>query len=232
MRSVLKQLFLLLLLLSADARPAPADLVLDLRYSDLTKSKTVTSGQSVFIDLLITDNDESTPLKAEGLLTGGGRLVRTLGNISFAPGIVTNTAGWVDAFDLSPVSSGAGVEIAKVFGSTDFLLGPAVGTALTSVVIATFELVATGANGSTATLTADVLNAISANATFDTFYDLDADPSMTFGSVDLMISGSVAVPEPASMVLGALTGLFAGAMVRRRRQQSRKDADTSCCLTE
>jgi hypothetical protein len=219
MRRSLSRLFLSLAVVVLTTASGVADLILDLRYTDLTTSKTVNSGDSVFVDLLITDTDGSTPLTAEGLLTGGGRLVRTAGSISLTPGTITGNAGWIDSFSTSPASSGGGLEIAKVLGATDFLFGPAVGAGLTSVVIATFELVATGVAGSTAVITADILNAIGGNVTFDTFYDLDTDPRLTFGSIDLAISGAAAVPEPTAILLSSLTGMFlvVGLLLRRRK---------------
>ena len=105
------------------AETVNADLVLDLRYTDLTTSKTVNSGDHVFVDLLITDTDASTSLVASGLQTGGGRLVRTAGTITLTPGAITGNMDWdPGSINTNPGCLGAGLEIAKFLAAVDFLL--------------------------------------------------------------------------------------------------------------
>lgn len=205
-----------------------ADLVLDLRYTDLTTSKTVSSGSSVFVDLLITDTDASTSLVAEGLVTGGGRLMQTAGAINLVAGVITGNPGWIQSFDTNPASAGGANEIAKVLGATDLFFGPAVFPAGSSVVIATFQLIATGAPGSIATITSDLLGpGLSSNFTFTSFEDLDANPALTFGSVDLTLSGAAAVPEPATVVLGSISLCAAGAAAWRKRRRRLRQSSQS-----
>ena len=101
------------------------------------------------------------------------------------------------------------------------------GQGLTSIVIATFDLIATGTGGSSATITADILNAIGGNETFGMpSTNLDAlltDPS-NFRSVSLAISDVAAVPEPATLALGSMT-LLAGGVAAWRRRHSRRNLD-------
>lgn len=204
-----------------------ADLILDLRYTDLSTSKTVNSGDHVFVDLLLTDNDASTPLVAEGLLSGGGRLMQTAGTILLSPFAMTGNSGWIDSFSTNPVSAGGANEIAKVLGATDFFFGPAVFPVGSSVVIATFELIATGAPASVATIAADLLGSgFSSNMTFDTFVDLELTPP-TFGSIGLTINGTAAVPEPATMMLGGMSLCVAGAAAWRRRRAARRSLNAT-----
>lgn len=190
-----------------------ADLILGLQYTDMTTSKTVMSGTSVFVELTLTDTDASTPLAAEGLVSGGGRLIQTTGDITLTPGLITGNAGWIESFDTNPASDGGMNEVAKAFGATDFFAGPAVFPVGDSLVIATFELVATGMSGDVDTLTADLLGVgIFSNTTFDTLEELDLTPP-TFGSVNLTI-GAASVPEPASSAF--LLATFAAVALRRR----------------
>lgn len=211
--------------------PSSADLVLDLEYNSTHhagggKTLTVNSGDHVFVDLLITDTDASTPLTAEGLLSGGGRLLQTAGSIALSSFGITGNAGW-DFVNNNPGSSGAGTEIAKVFGQADFLAATGVGQGQTSIVIATFDLIATGLGGSTAAISADILNAFVGNVTFGP--DLitpgtDLDPLLVapsnFGSVNLTLNGAAAVPEPTSILLGSLTAAAGGFAAWRRRRSN------------
>ena len=91
-----------------------------------------------------------------------------------------------------------------------------VGQGLKSIVIATFDLIATGTGGSTATISADILNKIAGNFTFDTpstpstnLDELLRNPS-NFGSVSLAISDVAAVPEPATLALSTKFHIEAG----------------------
>ena len=221
-----------------------ADLVLGLQFNNgvdpPTTSKSVTSGTHFFVDLLITDTDGSTPLVAEGLLTGGGRLVQTSGGITLTPVDIVNPGSqWDGDFQstlsaippdssASPLPALAGLEIAKVFGQIDFF-GIPVATIGNSAIIATFEFVASGATGSTATIFADILNAQNGNFTYG-FPGTDLDAILTstsnFSSIDLTISGAAAVPEPATVVLGSMSLCMAGAAAWRRRR-NQKNSDVS-----
>lgn len=209
---------------------AKAGFVLGLQYSDGSITKTVNSGDVVFVDLVLRGTlDEILTLQNDGLITGGGRIVQSSGAISFSAAAVTNPAGqWDLFFDDAPVSSGTGIELAKALGASIAPIFPTLpgGGPFTSILIAAFQFTATGAGGDTATLTADILDpGGSFNLTGDpSFIDVDFDPGLTFGSIDLSINGAAAVPEPATVVLGSLSLCMAGAAAwRRRRNQKKSD---------
>lgn len=215
--------FLFAVLLAAvvvGAGSASADLVLGLRYDDGSTAKVVNSGDTVFVDLFLSDTDGSTPLAAEGLLTGGGRLLRAGGAVTLVPGAISDVDGlWgAGVFDTNPASAGGPQEIAKVLGATDFLFGPPAGVGQTLVRIARFAIQVFGVATQNGTIRADILDPnVIANVSFGGT-DLDGMIS-SFGSVNLTISGnSSPVPEPASMMLAAVTGAMAGGAVWRRRR--------------
>lgn len=211
------------------ASSVKADLVLDLKYSDGSTSQMKNIGETVFLDLSITDTAPTSPsgsniLFDEGLFSGGGRILRSSGNATFA----AHTASDIDllwgagGFDSNPASSGTGNELAKILGNTDLFLGPAAGVGLTTIRLARFAIQVTGGSG-LSQLTADVLGAgFDGFSTFDTNNVLDGS-IVTFNSVDLSVNGAAAVPEPASMVLGGITACVAGGAGWRRRRKIAAD---------
>jgi PEP-CTERM motif len=219
----------ILLTVAITGERAFGDLVLDLKFSDGSTSKVVNSGDTVFVDLLISDTDASTPLIAEGLLTGGGRLMKQAGAVSLIAGAITDPDSlWsTGLFDTNPASAGGAAEIAKVLGSTDLFLGPAAGQGSVSMSIrlARFAIQAVGVATQNATIVADILGVgFVANTTFTSLTDLDG-AITSFGSVNLTIAGgSAAVPEPGSLLLCGLTAAFGGGALWRRRRSRTQSA--------
>ena len=207
---------------------AHADLFLDLRFTDNTTSKTVTSGDSVFVDLILRDPSDDDGLSLEGLTSGGGLIFQSSGTAS-----VTSTGAVqgpeFDAPVFQPVTPGSGVVDSALVFSPFFPVPIPAGFGLTSITLATFQLTVTGNAGDTAILSADVLDpthALAGNVTFTSFTDLDAlltDLGTTpgnFGGVSLQIA---AVPEPETLLFFCM--LFVGGVaVYRRRQQARTTA--------
>ena len=186
----------------------------------------VNSGQSVFIEMLITDTDASTPLTAEGLLTAGGRLIQSSGVAAVSKAGATAAHVGFDAVNQNPAT--VAPEIAAFLAATTNLAPlTGIGAGLTSIVVATFEVQATGAGGDTASISAALLgNGLIGNTTYVNLTDLDG-PLFTFGSVNLTIN-STSVPEPASIVLGGCTAAFAGlAAWRKRRTPIAQKVDTA-----
>ncbi len=207
------------------ASTVQADLVLGLSFDDLTTSKTVTSGSSVFVDLFLTDTDGSTPLTSDGLLTGGGAIDVTAGTAGVGHVATTAALGWDAATLVSPVLGAPG--IASVLVNAPTIPFPPfvfpVGIGATVVQIARFELAITGAAGETATISSEVLGGIfTGNQSLDTTdlsalpVDLDALLTGT-GSVDVTIAGAAAaVPEASTLLVAGLLGV--GVLYRRRRK--------------
>lgn len=202
---------------------AQAELILDLKYSDGSTSQAKNVGDTIFLDLSITETAPDTILADEGLFTGGGRILRTVGNAVFGAPIATDIdANW-DLFDDAPASSGTGVEIAKILGTSfglppTFTSGP--GFAIGTVKIAQFAIQITGGSG-LSTLTADILGApFDAFSTFTSGTILDSQIT-SFSSVNLTVNGA-AVPEPATVVLGGMSLCVAGAAAWRRRRVAQK----------
>lgn len=225
------RLFVLaILFVIATTDGARADLLLDLKYTDGTTAKTVFSGDSVFVDLILSDPDggilpPGITLAGEGLGTGGGLIAQiggaaavvTAGSITAGPGFDPTTV-----VSPIPLPTPGIVDSVLAFGPV-FPFPVPVGVGMTSITIATFELIATGIAGDTADLAADVLDpsgALVGNETFGSFTNLDAllgslgapAPGAGFGSVSLTIE---AVPEPSTIACGFL---IAGALVWRRRK--------------
>ena len=212
-----------------------ADLVLGLQFSDQSTSKTVNSGDTVNVDLILTANGAEEGLLVPGLLGGGGRVVRQTGSIAFAPGAVTNPdldpgpaviPQWDTLFDANAFSSGPGLELAKFVGAALTPVLPSLGgLPPTTVLLASFEFVATGLAGDVSILVADLLDAPNPFILNDDLIDIDTHPALTFGSIDLTIAGTAAVPEPASMILASLTAAIAGGGHYLRRRKQRKSAE-------
>jgi hypothetical protein len=206
---------------------ANADLILGLQLDDATTSRTINSGDTVFLDLTLSDTNGSTLFPSEGLLSAGGRLLQSAGSIIMGLPTTTDVDSLWGAgiFNNNPASAGGPTEIGKALGATDFLVGPAAGSVfpLTSstIRIARFAYTATGAAGATATIVSDILGAgFEGIVTFDT--DTILDGSVTsFGSVELTISGAAAIPEPASMILASLTAAVAGGGSYLRRKKAK-----------
>lgn len=209
--------------------PAMADLVLGLQYSDGSTSKTVNVGDTVFVDMLLTDTAPTNPsgsniLFDEGLFSAGGRIVQSTGTVSFSSIVSDIDSLWTTGgFDNNPASSGVGDEIAKFVGFTNFFFGPAAGLGSTTVRIAEFAFHVTGGSG-LSKLTADILGSGNDQiSTFDTSAILDGSIS-SFGSVDLNVNSTAAVPEPATVFLGSMSLCVAGAAAWRRRRAVRRNA--------
>jgi len=223
MNRVLNYLIAIAVLFAGQAT-VTADLVLNLKYDDGSTSKSANVGDTVFVDMLLTDTDGSLPiLPAEGLFSAGGRLVQSSGSA------LLTAISWTDIdnhwttgnLDNNPVSSGAGVEIAKVLGSTDFFFGPAAGIGLTSIRIARIGLQITGGGPGLSQLTADILGGgFDGISTFDTNTILDASVTSFGAPLDLTVNAA-AVPEPATVVLGGFSLCVAGAAAWRRRRNNR-----------
>ena len=204
-----------------------ADLVLGLQFSDESISKTVNSGDTVNVDLSLTANGAEAGLLNQGLVLGGGRVVRQTGSIAFTPGAVTNPGlQWDTFFDANPFSSGPGLELAKFAGAALTPVLPSLGgLPPTTVLLASFQFVATGSPGDVSILFADLLDAPNSFTLTDDLIDIDTHPALTFGSIDLTIAGTAAVPEPASMILASLTAAIAGGGHYLRRRKQRKSAE-------
>lgn len=197
-----------------------ADLILGLQTS---QSLTVTSGETRIVDLVITDNDNSSPLEAEGLQNAGGRILKNSGGANAMVTAITDVMGYWGGgglFDTNPASSGSGAELAKVSTLLDFAALTGAGAGSTSITIARFAFQINGAGGSTVQLLADRLNLspFVGNTTFGPLEE-DLDDFLTFGSLTFTVDGTAAVPEPASMILASLTAAVAGggSYLRRRR---------------
>ncbi|MEZ6122107.1 MAG: PEP-CTERM sorting domain-containing protein [Planctomycetaceae bacterium] len=215
--------FFAVLLLLVTGPGARADLLLDLRYSDSTTSKTVLSGDTVTVDLILRDPSDDTFISTEGLGSGGGAIVVS-GSAAVLPvGPVVEGPG----FD--PLFTAPGVAVPRPGLVNSVLLGPFLpfpaGLGTTDVLLASFSFIATGIAGDTATLSADVLDPahiLVGNETFASFTDLDSiltDLATTpgnFGSVTLTI-GAAAVPEPSTLMTGLLV---AGTLAWRRRKSA------------
>jgi len=229
------RLFAAIFLILATVDSVQADLVLDLKYTDGSSMKTVASGDSVFVDLILSDPDGGDLgggvfLATEGLGTGGGLIAQTSGAAvvtKAGPTSITAGAGFDPTTLVSPVPPTPGVVDSVLLFGPVFPLPLPVGLGMTSITVATFELVVTGAAGDAATLSSDVLDPtgfLIGNETFTTFTDLDAllgslaapAAGATFGSVSLMIA-PVAVPEPSTILTGLL---IAGTLAWRRRKTS------------
>lgn len=65
-----------------------------------------------------------TILADEGLFSGGGRILRSIGNAVFGAPTATDVDSNWDLFDDAPASIGTGVEVAKILG-TSFGVPPA-----------------------------------------------------------------------------------------------------------
>lgn len=200
-----------------------ADLVLGLSFDDSTTSKTVTSGSSVFVDMFLTDTDASTPMSARGLISGGGRIdaagTATVGYVG-----TTAAAGWDAGTTASPVFAVPGV--ASVLLTPPVTMFPPflspVGIGATTIQLARFEFMISGAAGETTTFSPDVLggifngNEVALIDFFDPFETpVNLDTLLTgTSSVDVTIAAA-AVPEASTLLFGTL--LAAGFVYRKRK---------------
>jgi hypothetical protein len=214
----LKMLLLMVICLPSLAASANADLILDLKYSNGDTAQTKSIGDTIFLDLSITETAPNTIIATEGLFSAGGRILRTVGNVVFGAPVVTDVDTNWDLFDDAPASSGIGVEVAKVLGTSfglapTFTAGPGFG--IGTVKIAQFAVQITGGSG-LSSLSADLLGSIDG---FQSFNGTIFDSQITsFNSVNLTVNGAAAVPEPASMILASLTAAIAGGSYLRRRR--------------
>lgn len=226
---MITRLLSLFALLFLALTPVRADLILGLQFDDASTSKNVNSGDTVFVDLTLSDTDGSTLFPAEGLLTGGGRLMQTGGAASLLATAVQDIQNlWTTgALNTSPVSAGGVNEIAKMLGVTDLFLGPPAGkdTLLgtsSTITLARFAVQVTGALGQTAQISSDILGGgVDGISTFDSFTILDGSIT-SFGSVNLTITGLSTVPEPGTMLLGGLTAIGGSFVAWRRRRAAVK----------
>lgn len=216
----------------ATACSANADLVLDLRLDDTTRSRNVMSGSSVFVDMFLVDTDGTSVMSADGLIGAGGRIFDVPSGTSatgsfFSPGtgFVSQTppsvppgiaAGQVTTMLFAPpiaaVVPGAGVTVAAMAGAMEVFIG-------------TFEVTATGGVGDTHTLTAGVFGGSdNGNTAGPVFTPVDLDglilASGAAESVTLNVT-TAAVPEPSSLFVAGLLGV-AAFVVRRRKGASTK----------
>lgn len=206
--------------------PARADLLLDLRLDDGTAMRSVSSGSTVLVDMFLRDTDASTPMAADGLSSGGGRIFRSAGTAAVTD-VGPTTAGantgpdWV-APPTSPVAGVAAGTISSVLALAPFTfpVPTTVGVGQTSIHIARFALNVTGTFGETATLTADTLGAAGvaniAGALPGPTTNLDAildggGAGIGFGSVQLTV-----VPEASTFLVASLLG--GGLLWLRRRR--------------
>lgn len=224
----LRMIMLIGFCLSALVGAADADLILDLKYSDGSSSKTQNIGDTIFLDLSITETAPDSIISDEGLFSGGGRILRTVGNAVFGAPTATDVDSNWDLLDDAPDSAGTGVEIAKILGTSfglppDFLTGP--GFAVGTVKIARFAVQITGGSG-LSTLTADILG-----SPFDGFLSFDGSildsQIASFNSVDLTVNGAAAVPEPATVLLGSMSLCVGGAAAWRRRRAARRSLNAT-----
>lgn len=192
-----------------------ADLVLGLAFDDLTSSKVVSSGDSVLVDLFLTDTDGSTPMSAAGLSTAGGRLNQTAGAAVITDNLATilgvNAAPWL-AFGFAPPAVGPTIAAATTIAP--FLA--TVGVGATTIQIARFSLMVAGGAGETATITSAAVGIPFIGNISGIFpADTNLDPFITsFGSVDVTIAAA-AVPEASTLFMALALGT--GFIYRRRR---------------
>ncbi len=229
------------LIFLASCGSANAALVLDLRLDDATRTRSVTPGSSVFIDMFLVDTDGTSAMSTGfGLIGGGGRILdapssaTATGSFSavgtgFSPPLFPHGGAGIASAQLNtplipfppffaPVAAmapGAGITTAAIAGAME-------------VLIARFQVLATGGFGDTHTLTAAVLGAPANGNTALTFsgpVNLDAllSPSTAAESITLNV-GVAAVPEPSSLLVAGLLG--GGFLWCRRRRTNSK------CLTQ
>ncbi len=222
-------LMLIVFCLPALAGRAHAELILDLKYSDGSTSQTKNVGDTIFLDLSITETAPDTILADEGLFSGGGRILRSIGNAVFGAPTATDVDSNWDLFDDAPASIGTGVEVAKILGTSfgvppAFTSGP--GFAIGTVRIAQFAVQITGGSG-LSTLTADILGSpFDAFSTFTSGTILDSHIT-SLNSVNLTVNGAAAVPEPATVVLGGMSLCVAGAAAWRRRRAAQRSLNAA-----
>ena len=199
-----------------------AAMLLDLRFTDGTTAKSVASGSTVFVDLILSETAPNTAIFDEGLISGGGRILQTAGAATVtSSGPIVPNAGFDAASIVTSAAGGGVIDGMRIFAPVVFPPMP-VGATTSAVTLATFQLVATGAVGvTTATLSADVFDptgVIVGNATLVTgnldavLGDVGTTPA-NFGSVILTVT---AVPEPSTLLVGCL--IVAGGLYRLRRR--------------
>ena len=99
----MRPLVLTLALSMISTSAAHADLLLDLQYSDMTTSRTVFSGDTIELELILRDPSDDTFISAEGLGSGGGVLVDVVGGgIPLAPAGPVGTGPGFDPLATSP----------------------------------------------------------------------------------------------------------------------------------
>lgn len=216
----------LTLIIATTSLTAKADLLLDLEFTDSSHMKTVANGDVVLLNLILRDPSDDTFISLEGLGAGGGAIIQTAGLATLTPvaiGLDPGSAVEGPEFDFADRSGTLVTPRPGIVDSVGVLppiFIPA-GLGVTDVLLATFSVIATGADGDKAFLSADVLDPghlFVGNETFTTFTDLDllltdlATTPGNFGSVELTIA---AVPEPSTIFAGVL---IAGGLVWRRRK--------------
>lgn len=197
---------------------ANADYVLGLQYDGTTDtSLVVNAGDTLTVNMLISETPPDTLLFDEGLGGGGGRIVRS-GSANVSLQSVVANSGFDLVSSPPPILVG---EVASILASTLGLTGVGVGTS--AIHIAQFKFTALGSAGQSATLTSALLGGtFTGNETFDTFTDLDALIS-SFGALDFTIAGT-AVPETSSILLGCVSVVAAGFVGWRRRKNGESTA--------
>lgn len=200
--------------LLAFCSPASASIILRLETSD---SSTINSGDSVTVNLFL--DDDTGLLNAEGLGTGGARLLLdSLSLASVTVNTVTPNAGFDDSFgptiyglgDPLPDFAPPGYEnVAGFYAITD-LFSPPVGVGTNSVLLGSFALTIVGNPGDTATFLPFTLandptdsGAFIGTSSFETFSNLDALVTSHEGlSFTISSDPNVGtVPEPATLLM-------------------------------
>ena len=195
---------------------AQADIILGLDFDDNTTSRTVFSGDTVLVDLFLSDTDASHPVALHGMSAGGGAISQTAGIAAVTqaavPVALTNNLG-VNQWNTTPpalLPAGAISAVSTVFAG---LGGVGVGSG--TVQIGRFSLQVIGNPGDTATLTAEALTVNGNLTAFPSGATLDAAITQ-FQSVDLTIAATP-VPEPSTVAALGL-GLVGFGCYRRRQK--------------
>ncbi len=196
---------------------ASADYVLGLQYDGTTDtSLVVNAGDTLTVNMLISETAPDTLLFDEGLGGGGGRIVRS-GSANVSLQSVVANSGFDIESSPGPVLAG---EVGSILASTISTIGlSGVGVGTSAIHIAQFKFTALGSAGQSATLTSALLGGtFIGNETFGTFTDLDALIN-SFGALDFTIAGT-AVPETSSILLGCVSVVAAGFVGWRRRKNA------------
>lgn len=207
-----------------------------------TSSTSITSGDTVTIDMFIADAGAGTSLSTEGLISAGGRLLSTpvVGSPSVTVTAIspnsTAFAGGATLYPPTAFPASAPGSFSNVAGLLEvvtfsFPLSPVVPSGSPAgIFIGTFELTITGATGDMITFRSDLLEndptvggAVVGNVSgLVTNFDgiIANDPMSQFSQVTITIlQGAQVIPEPGSLLLwvGGVGGL---AVIRRRRRRT------------